>query len=216
MSADREDRPHTDQPWRCFVALPLPEPARAAFIPRLRELAAGIPEARWVPVPNLHLTLVFLGDTQPTEVPAIVAELGRVVAGVAPFELRLEGPGTFGGRGRPAVVWLGVAQGASRVAELAAAIEHALRPDELGGAEREPHRPHLTVARVRTRKLAARALERLTDVSVGWRVAEVELLRSHLGTGPPRYETLAWIPLGGPPEDDAASLGGTMRRPRGA
>ena len=48
---------------RLFLAFEVPPRVRAAVAERLAAVRDGLPAARWVPKANLHLTLVFLGDT---------------------------------------------------------------------------------------------------------------------------------------------------------
>ncbi len=45
---------------RLFVALPVPEEIADALI----ALQSGVPDARWVPSENLHVTLCFAGEVQ--------------------------------------------------------------------------------------------------------------------------------------------------------
>jgi 2'-5' RNA ligase len=174
----------------------MPDAARAELRPVLTRLASDDPRPRWVPVENLHLTLVFLGDTDADEVPAILRAIRTLATGQPPFDIRLGGIGTFGGRRRPQVLWMGLEAGAETVAGLAESLAAALRPEELGGAERPAHRPHLTLARGGSRDLVARAGAALGEHRPTWRADRIELLRSHIGTGPARYEVLGTVPLG--------------------
>ena len=43
---------------RLFIALPVPEDIGKALV----VLQAGVPDARWVPPQNFHVTLCFAGD----------------------------------------------------------------------------------------------------------------------------------------------------------
>ena len=44
---------------RLFIALPVPED----IADELTTLQSGVPDARWVPAENFHVTLCFAGDT---------------------------------------------------------------------------------------------------------------------------------------------------------
>lgn len=97
----------------------------------------------WVARENLHLTLAFYGDIPEGSVPDLHTALTEVARDAAPFELELRGAGTFMGR----VLWLGVGGRAERLGALAAAcLDASVRPLP---EDARPHRPHLTVARVR-------------------------------------------------------------------
>lgn len=97
----------------------------------------------WVARENLHLTLAFYGDIPEGVIPDLHTTLTEVARNTAPFELELRGAGTFMGR----VLWLGVGGQAERLGALASAcLDASVRPLP---EDARPHRPHLTVARVR-------------------------------------------------------------------
>jgi 2'-5' RNA ligase len=131
---------------RAFLGLQLPESRRARLAAHVEECARLAPGYRWVPPNNLHLTLRFLGSLEPE----ILERLSGRLEGVRqpPFELELDGPGTFGPRTSPRVIWLRVKRGAEDCAALAAALEAACADV---GLEEEPRRfrPHVTLARAR-------------------------------------------------------------------
>jgi 2'-5' RNA ligase len=93
---------------RLFVALEVPEVPLRDVRRRVDGLRDRLPRARWVDLANVHLTLLFLGETPEEKVPALAAGLREAFARCPPLELRLAGGGTFP-PGRPArVAWLGV------------------------------------------------------------------------------------------------------------
>lgn len=166
-----------ERPVRAFVALPLPDAARGQLGPFLAACEQRAPRYRWVPVENLHLTLRFLGGLDPER----LARVRKALAGVEvpPFDVRLGELGTFGGRSRPRVVWLGLAQGAGEVGELAAAVSEA---SVVAGLEPEtaPFRAHLTLAR--SGDGAGRLPELPPPPAVrGWRADAFSLYQSRLG-----------------------------------
>jgi 2'-5' RNA ligase len=71
-----------------------------------------------------------------------------------------------------------------------------------GLAQDEPFRPHITLARARRRHVDLRGwIERASESAPTGRisVAALHLMRSHLGAGPARYETLgSWLLEGQP------------------
>jgi len=185
---------------RCFVALDLPEPVRAALAALGERLRAEAPRAdvRWVPSPALHLTLRFLGEVPDAVVARIVTALSALAARQSPMALSLAGCGVFPGPGRPRVVWAGVGEGAGVVGRLAAEIEHAVVA--LGvPAERRPFQGHITLARVRSPRGIqglVRALAPLAQTPLGaWTATDLVLFRSHLGPQGARYEVVARLPF---------------------
>ena len=111
------------------------------------ELAVKLPQTRWVPPEQVHLTLRFFGDV-PEEtlekIGTVMLSVGRLYA---PFRAELIGVGAFPSPLRPRVVWLGV-QGGTTLAALHAAPDAPLAA--LGiPAEPRPFFPHLTLGRSR-------------------------------------------------------------------
>ena len=90
---------------RLFVALQPTEPARES----LASLADDIPDIRWVPRGQLHLTLRFIGEVSADDTDKIAGALARVR--VQPFFLELTGTGGFPARGPASVLWAGVGRG---------------------------------------------------------------------------------------------------------
>jgi 2'-5' RNA ligase len=191
-----------DAAVRCFVALALDAPARAAAEAATAELRQELGAAvRWTPVDTLHLTLRFLGDVAPAAVAALGGELARRAARAAPVDLELTGAGAFPPRGRPHVLWLGITP-TPALAALHAAVEDACAGVGLG-RERRPYHPHLTVARPRNGAAVpvpalARALARVGFVAT-CRVASLHLMRSELAPSGARHTPLGVYALGAPP-----------------
>ncbi len=190
------DRAALDGPaWRLFVAAPLPAAAADEAFAALAPLRARHPEARWAGPEKLHLTLVFLGQTDAHRVVPIAAALAAVAAGHAAFEVET---GPAGGRAdgrRTGVAWLRLSDGAQQVSEVALELDRAI-----GSAtydERRAPRPHLTVARLVDQAL----LDDLHGLSAGlrlrWTVDRLVLLRSHTDPRGSRYESLAESELPG-------------------
>jgi 2'-5' RNA ligase len=153
-------------------------------------------------VERVHLTLHFLGHQPVAQVEALASSLAPVVAGHRRFALSARGVGAFPSLNRAEVVWAGIGGlELPRLLELQAALGTALRQLSLPVEERR-FRPHLTLARV-GRPLPARARRQLLSWSTQWKdvelgdlpVDEVQLLRSQLGSGPPRYSALATFSL---------------------
>ncbi len=187
---------------RLFVAVPLPADAVAACASLVDTVRAGplgqVP--RWVDVPNLHLTVRFLGATPPGHVTAVGEAVRAAVAGRPAFDVVLAGAGSFPGGRKPRTLWLGIEQGADALGELARAVDGAVAP--LGSpSDTRAYRPHLTVARLDASSIAdGHAIaDALRTAAAAWRTSfvarEVVLFRSHLGAGPPRHERLETVPL---------------------
>jgi RNA 2',3'-cyclic 3'-phosphodiesterase len=184
---------------RTFVAVPLAAPVRAA----LGELAARVRaeglRGRWVPPDNIHLTLAFLGATEPAAVPRIGAAIAEAVLGQKPFDLVPAGLGIFPGRRRPRVLWVGLQGDVEALAALTAAVGGALAPLGIAPPRRDTM-GHLTLARARAvfdpDALAAVFQRHRGFTGPPFHVDRIILYRSQLGTGPARYHSLAVAVLG--------------------
>lgn len=208
---------------RLFLGVALPREWHRLLASLEADLRPGLRSRTTWPRPgNGHITLRFLGAVERERLEA----LGRALAGVAfgPFELGLAGAGRFPPRGAARVAWVGVGQGAARLAALAADIDTALAPLGFGPRER-PYRPHLTLFRVRADAGDAweQVLEKVARVS--WPAHGVDaftLWRSVPGPNGPKYTALAgfgatslWRPSGGGGALGGAGSGATPGSPRG-
>ena len=180
--------------WRLFVAVPIGDELRASLAeavddwrdrPELRGL-------RWTDPVAWHVTLHFLGDTDPAAVRRIVRGLEEIGGGHGSMRLVTGSLGAFPSAGRARVAWYGVSDEADQLRRLADDVRRALAPDE---AVR--FRPHVTLARARGEPVDLRAWVRAGGGPAGQlEVTEMRLMRSHLGRGPARHETLETVPLG--------------------
>jgi 2'-5' RNA ligase len=182
---------------RLFIAIPVPADiaSRAAEI-----LPIALPALRRVKPENLHVTLAFLGQTPDDQLGAVTKAATEAAALVPPFSLAFDRAGRFPERGRPRVVWLGIADGAPRVVELGLGVYAALRSRGLKFDDR-PLAPHLTLARVAEDATTAEAntvgaaLDALTVGSLRFDVVAIAVVQSVLSPKGARYTALATVPL---------------------
>ena len=137
---------------RLFSAIEIPRP----LAERLTLLRAGLTGARWIDPENYHLTLRFIGDVDGSTAREFAEALGGIEA--PPFELRLNGLGSFGGH-KPRAIFAGIAPSdgldALRRANERAAREAGLPP------EGRNFKPHVTLARLSgARRRRGRGLSR--------------------------------------------------------
>lgn len=126
---------------RLFAAIAIPEDIAQALVRRQQ----GIENARWRPLEALHVTLRFFGDLREDVARDLDTELSTV--GGRPFEIALEGAGSFGDGPDIHAVWAGVGESAE-LRHLARACETAARRAGLK-AESRHYRPHVTLAYLR-------------------------------------------------------------------
>lgn len=185
MAADRA---------RLFVALPVPDHVRILVQAAIAPARDAAPELTWTRPEGWHVTLAFLGDVPVGRIDEAARTVGDALAGAGgPIGCRLGGVGRFGGR----ALWLGVEDDpAGAIAALGEWVQSALAAASLP-VQRQDVRPHLTLARANRRDAdLSRAEGDVASIGVSWEAASAELVRSHVGGGPARYEPIAAWPLG--------------------
>jgi len=129
---------------RLFVAIEIPQDIRLAYAALLKEFRGIAPRAKWVRAENLHVTLKFLGNTDPPKLGALQTALGGVRSERAVM-LEFRGLGFFPNENRPRVFWVGM-EASTNLRLLAANIDQVAH--RLGfPLEERPFTPHLTLAR---------------------------------------------------------------------
>lgn len=168
---------------RLFSAIVPPDPVLAELAAQVDDVAGSMPEMRWIPVRNWHVTLGFFGDDDdPARRSAWLRR--RVIDRPAP-RLRLLGSGSF-----PGVLWIGLEPAHDDVFALT-------RLAAAAGAGRRAFHAHLTVARWRGPAGWRRARDLLANYSGSWfQPPHVTLLRSDLGPTGPTYTEVERVPLG--------------------
>jgi 2'-5' RNA ligase len=174
---------------RLFTGIEIPPEVGQA----LASLRGGLPGARWIDPENYHLTLRFIGDVDDMTAGEVASMLGRVKRG--PFELRMDGLTSFGGRKPRAVV--ATVAGARDLMDVQA--EHERLMQRIGlEPEGRKYTPHVTLARLRDSSsrdvaeyLAARGLFR----TAAFPVSRFVLFSSRASTGGGPYIVEAAYPF---------------------
>ena len=125
---------------RLFTGLEIP----AEIGQTLSGLRGGLPGARWIDPENYHVTLRFIGDIDGSYANEIASMLFRINR--KPFEVRLQGLTSFGGKKPRAVV--AAVEPTRPLIELQAEHERII---QRVGLEPEGRKfsPHVTLARLR-------------------------------------------------------------------
>jgi RNA 2',3'-cyclic 3'-phosphodiesterase len=157
------------------------------------ELVAGRPELRPVAPHALHLTLVFLGWQDESDVPRIAELAAGAVAGLAPARLAPAAVKPIPPR-RPRLFALDLAEEEGAATAVHEALSGALEEARLYRPEKRPFWPHVTLARV---KRGARAGDLEPDaLPPPFEAAELTLYRSTLRPQGALYEPLWQSRLG--------------------
>lgn len=137
------------QGLRCFLAVPLAEPALGAAKRLLDGLRERVPATRWARPESLHLTVHFLGEVEEAAALRAVALIAPAAQRTRDFEVNLARLGAFPSHGIPRVLWVG-ADG-----DIAPLTSLALQCREVLGAagfdvESRPYNAHCTLGRPRS------------------------------------------------------------------
>jgi 2'-5' RNA ligase len=183
---------------RSFIAVNLNEEVRASLAKVEEQLRKAGGNVRWVPPPNFHLTLLFLGNVEQDKLAAMAEALRTALDGSKPFDIEFVGIGGLPRPDRPRVLCVDVKDEAGNLAKLNEKISAAMASF---GVKQEDRRyiPHMTLGRVVTptnlaavveasRKYAGQRFGRLT-------VKSVELMLSDLRPTGPVYSVAATIAL---------------------
>ena len=127
---------------RLFVSVELPH----AITQLLGELDPHLRGVRWLAPEQMHLTLSFLGNVSAETEEKLRANLCAI--SWKAFFLPLVGLGTFPGKGRPNILWLGGGQGHPHLFQLHKRVQEAALAAGLEPDLRAFH-PHITLARCR-------------------------------------------------------------------
>jgi 2'-5' RNA ligase len=188
---------------RLFTAVRPPEDALEAVVDARRRLTERIGDraVRWVPDENLHVTLHFLGKSSPEligDIEQAMRDAARRLGGGV--DLTLSGVGAFPSARRPRILWVGVADGGERLAELQRDLQEPFRKLGFDPDER-PFHPHITIGKVRKRipssdrAAIAAALDETEPEERAFHAEELLLVQSVLGSAGATYTAIRAVPL---------------------
>jgi 2'-5' RNA ligase len=189
---------------RTFIAVELSKAIRDRCIALQETLARSATDVKWVEEENLHVTLLFLGEVEDRDIPALCKAVAECCARQPAFPITIETVGCFPNPRRPRIVWVGVGTGSPELCQLHDALEPPLL--DLGCYRREDRQytPHITLGRVKsdrpTDSLAAALAKQAKWHGGTTDVREVLVLSSELTPKGPMYSVLsrAKLPTGQP------------------
>ena len=146
---------------------------------------------RWIPSDNYHVTLVFLGSTDVSQIINYQLALEKVASQHSFFSLKIRHIGAFPSISQARVIWLGV-QRSQALLDLQTAVEHALGVPR----EEEEYLPHFSLARLRNAKSCRDLVSPFEHVDFGRQeIREITLYQS-IQSGPfPVYKKLVSFSL---------------------
>ncbi len=185
----------SDEPWRIFIGLLLHQRTRSALTSAQRQLQAQPLAVRWVRPKNLHITLHFLGDVNPSAVPQIEQTLDAELRGLSAPTFAFDMLGAFPKVKTPVIVWAGMTQEQP-------ALQQLHRAAELAGLavgvqpEQRPYTPHATLGYVKRDATSQQRQQIATAIQQPWAGAAqrtehaVAIIHSQLTRQGPIYTPL--------------------------
>lgn len=145
---------------RSFIAVAIPEGIKNQLSGLQSKLKRAGADVKWTRPNSIHITLRFLGYMTDEGLAKTNEAMAEAVKHFSPFEVEVEGSGTFPEHGRPRVVWVGLKKGEPELMDIFKKLEQELISRGLGEADK-PFKGHLTLGRVRTGKNIEKLVEYL-------------------------------------------------------
>ena len=178
---------------RAFIAIELDDAITKMIGDIERQLASLDCDIRLVKPENCHLTLKFLGEIRIKKIPSIVDVVGSQVKKSSRLSFHLTGLGAFPSLHAPRIVWVGVGDHDSHIANFVNSLENTLGNIGIEKEDKSFH-PHITMGRVKSNKNASRISKFIKSHGVLNNVSqitrEITLFKSTLNALGPRYESI--------------------------
>jgi len=184
---------------RTFIAINLPDSVRERIAEFQAKLKQDRADVKWVRPESIHITLKFLGDVEEEKMDGVAQAVQRSVEGMSAFTVSVEGTGTFPNDRRPRVLWVGVEEGAEKLADLAMNLDRELSGLGFEGEKRK-YSAHLTIGRVRSLNRMDGTVESMRALGFegeAFEVRDVVVMKSDLQPTGAVYTALRRINLQG-------------------
>ncbi len=180
---------------RLFLALDLPESARAELLTWRQNALEGRDDLRPLAPEALHVTLVFLGYLPEKKLEQTVAAAFEGVQDLPAPRLAVQDVRPVPPR-EPRLFAFDLSDEEARATTLQAAASEALAAARLYRPEKRPFWPHVTFARVKRGVRRAPPVQADELPGNPFTAGQVTLYRSHLSPRGARYEPLERVMLG--------------------
>ncbi len=137
---------------------------------------------------NLHFSIIFLGETTLEAVDILKSSLSGLV--FQPFTVTYKGLGVFPSTANARVIWMGTdVEGGIKLAHLAQRVLASIK--DSGFTPDKPFIPHVTLFRIKNRKIKAVNTLKYNDQSFGSDyIDKIHLKKSELTRSGPIYSDL--------------------------
>ena len=182
---------------RLFIAIELPSEVRQEMTFLQQRLARRAQGFHWVAASQMHMTLLFLGETPDARLDDVRPVMAAAAAGMMPLELALGPVGTFGRPALPRVIWVAV-HAPPALFVIQQRLAEGCQEQGLA-ADRHPFTPHLTLGRARPERggrTAAYFADGLLPAACPFTAREIVLFESLGDAGVSTYVDQHRVALG--------------------
>lgn len=186
---------------RSFLAFDLPPEIGEVLSRVYGEVSRSSLDVRWVRAEGIHLTVVFMGDIQESDISPVGEQISGVCSRYGPFSISLKSMGCFPNSRNPRVLWVGVEGDLERMSRFRNEIQRKLVSFGIQEEKRD-FRPHLTLGRFKKPGKNAAETEKLLLnykglTSPACSLKEFIFFKSDLRAGGAVYTKMRSWPLSG-------------------
>jgi 2'-5' RNA ligase len=181
---------------RTFIALPAQSITQQTIAEIQTTLKASQAEVKWESQNKFHITLVFLGNVEPSKLELLSSALAKSVEQFPSLTMTYDSIGAFPNKHNPRVVWIGITANQT-VLDLQADVERVCAEFGFPKEDRMFH-PHITLGRVKGNRNLVRlteAIKTITFEPIEAHCSEMLLMKSVLHPGGSIYTILKSFPL---------------------
>ena len=174
---------------RLFTALEIDEKNRKKIAGIQEHFKGACFKGSFVRKENFHVTLKFLGETEPVIIKRLCLAMDNAVSGISCFTLAAGRPGYFKRRDG-LIIWLGITEGSEEIWTISSNLEEELSKT---GFKKDdvPFTPHITLARrVKLRKSFDTVAENINNDRISAGIKAVTLFESKREKGILVYDPL--------------------------
>jgi len=183
---------------RTFIAIPIHPNHHLFTIIQQIKMDLRDEKIRWVPMKNLHLTLVFLGNTTSEGEKKVQRIVKKTTHQMDSFTIKISGLSTFPSIKKPRILWAGI-EDPQALINLQIKLHKNLRTTLNWYNKEEKFIPHLTLARMKYVTEPDKFSERMEKYRKEFNqeviVSEVVHYESILKPQGPVYHALSRFPL---------------------
>ena len=172
---------------KLFVTVNMSTYIKEEIMEIMPQLRSNITEGRFVPMDNLHITMLFLGEVDKEKLSLVEKAMDESIKGIEPFVLMIEGLGVFPNEKHPNILWAGVKGDIVVLNKLYGKLLENIRKLGLPHDAKSSYTPHVTLAR----KIGDGYQKgEISLKSKKWQVDSLELYESLLSKDGIKYQKL--------------------------